>query len=587
MNTKLYLIILLCLFITGQATIYAQSALTLDAYGVWSRGDLEHDPSDPNYNYLKGMSASGSSWDNIQPEDSATYNWDIIQESIDLAFERDQYLYLGTGFGPAAPQWIYEHGVPKVYTTETGHKKHEKWPYYPYYMDEDYKRFYKNFLIEMGEFLKGQPANKLEKIVFIQVKTGCTGDEAAYKGLANDPAYELPKNGKDWSDFRIFAFEIYREVFNSGELNIPLLFNSIEPESFPTEWEWLSSKIGKDYGIKQGALVRGHHLTGERTVVEEWGPHLVNPKELPLFSRSEMDQTWTRPLYQINAELGFYWGVINGLNQGLSVWDISNSALDFARDNESVQNSFRFFNKYADQIYPESSTRAFIALHEGLDASDTQKFPEKIYGPANSNNEERYIAICNDPVYVNRGAKMDDPFSATKGQVYQRSMQKGYNDAGWDIWPGNYSRFITQIDPDNTSIGLFRIDGPINKESPIYSRFARSFENSTGKNTMYFQLDEDFNNVSPQTITFKVTYYDKEKGSAWDFKYDAGKGNFKTAKTITCEGDKTWKTISITVKDAVLNQNGPKECDFALVNNDKKDDIFHMIEVEKQTSIEQ
>lgn len=36
--------------------------------------------------------------------------------------------------------------------------------------------------------------------------------------------------------------------------NIPLLFNSIEPESFPTEWEWLSSKIGKDNGIKPGLL---------------------------------------------------------------------------------------------------------------------------------------------------------------------------------------------------------------------------------------------------------------------------------------------------------------------------------------------
>ena len=568
------------LLIVLSPTLFSQSALDLSAYGVWSRGDLEFDPAKPKYNYLLGISAEGASWKNIQPEDSSSYNWNIIQESLDQATDRDQFIYLGVGFGPSAPDWIYENGVPKVFTTEEGHKKHEKWPYYPYYMDEDYKRYYKNFLIELGEYLKSQPAHKLEKIVFIQVKTGCTGDEAAYKGTANNPEYELPKNGKEWSDFRLFAFNVYKDVFNNEELKIPLLFNSIEPESFPAEWKWLSTEIGTGYGIKQGALIRGHHLTGERTVVEKWKPHLVNPKELALFSRSEMDQTWRRPLYQINVELGFYWGVLNGLNQGLSVWDLSNSALTFAGENNSVQNSLRFFNKYADQIYPESSTRAFIALHEGLDASDTEKFPESKYGEAFAYNESRYEAICNDPIYAKRGAKMDDPFSATKGQVYQRSQQSGYNDAGWDIWPNNYSRFITQIDPEKTSIGLFRIDGPIDEESPIYSRFARSFESSAGKNAMYFQLNEDFIQGNPGEVTFNIIYYDKEKGSTWEFQYDAGKEKLKTAKKVKCIGDKTWKTLTLTVTDAVLDQNGPKGSDFALVNGDKADDIFHMIEVE-------
>ncbi len=146
--------------------------------------------------------------------------------------------------------------------------------------------------------------------------------------------------------------------------------------------------------------------------------------------------------------------------------------------------------------------------------------------------------------------------------------------------PGNYSRFISQIDPENTSIGLFRIDGPITSESPVYSRFGRSFENSTGKNAMYFQMHDDIIQGSPGEVTINIIYYDKIKGSTWELKYDAGKGKLKTAKTITCLGDKKWKTITFAVSDAVLNQNGPKGSDFALVNTDKKDDIFHMIEVE-------
>ncbi|MCF8379215.1 MAG: hypothetical protein K9H49_06540 [Bacteroidales bacterium] len=579
-SIKYSLLIALSISIISTSNLNAQSALDLKAYGVWSRGDIEFDPAKPNYDYLLGMSAPGS-WGNIQPDDSSTYNWNIIQESIDLATERNQYLYLGIGFGPEAPDWIYECGVPKVYTTEDGPKQHDKWPYYPYYADPDYMRYYKNFLIKLGEFLKSQPANKLEKVVFIQVKTGCTGDETAYKGKANNPEYEMEKNSKGWLDFRLFAFETYREVFNSEDLHIPLLFNAISPESYPDEWQWLTENIGNGFGIKEGAMVRGHHLTGERTVVEQWNPHLVNPKELPLFARSEMDQTWRKYLYQINVELGFYWGVLNGLNQGLSVWDLSNSALEMAGKNTSVQNSLRFFNKYAGQIYPESSTHAFIALHEGMDASDTKKFPEDIYGEASPKNEARYEAICNDPAYKARGARIDDSYGATLGQVRQRDTQKAYNDAGWEIWPTNYSRFITQIDPDNTSIGVFRIGGPIDKNSSIYSRFARSFESSTGKNAMYFKLADGFSQDNPQNITFNVIYYDKVKGSEWELKYDAGKGNFKTAKKVIGTGDKTWKSITVKVTDAVLNQNGPEKSDFALVNADKIDDIFHMIEVEK------
>jgi hypothetical protein len=294
-----------------------------------------------------------------------------------------------------------------------------------------------------------------------------------------------------------------------------------------------------------------------------------------------MDQTWRKPYYQLNESLGFYWGAISGLNSGLTIWDISNSALDQAAINPSIQETFRFFNKYAGQIYPATSTKAFIALHEGLDSADTVKFPEAKYGKASKNNQARYETICNDPVYAARGARMDDTFSATKGQVYQRDKQTGYNDAGWDIWPGNYSRFITQIDPEKDSISLFKIGGNLDEHSPIYSRFARSFKNRRGNNAMYFKLQEDFFSPTVKQVNISVIYYDDIKGSTWQFKYDAGTDNFKTAFTVTCTGSDTWKTKRFTVTDAVMQNNGPHGSDFALVNGDNINDIFHMIEIEK------
>ena len=118
---------------------------------------------------------------------------------------------------------------------------------------------------------------------------------------------------------------------------------------------------------------------------------------------------------------------------------------------------------------------------------------------------------------------MDDLESAAIGQVNQRERQTGYNDAGWDIAEGNYERFLTQIKPDETSIGLFRVRGTIDEKSSKYDRFARSFENATGKNTMYFKFDNEiFVNSKPATLKFTITWLDKNTGSTWSLNYNNG-----------------------------------------------------------------
>ena len=565
----------LVIYFSSSTESISKSALPLEAYGVWDSNDGS-DFDTNSYSYLKGISASFD-WKDIQPTDEKTYKWKKIQEAIDRATIRNQYMFISINVGPDAPDWIYSKGVPKVLTKDSEHN----WKYYPYYISNEYKSFYYNFIREMGRFIQSQPLEKLNKIAFVQVKTGCTGDEVAYKGDVIESKYAIEKNSDTWKTFRLEAFSVYKETFLTGANPIPLLFNNIEFEDYPDEWNWVMENIGVGFGFKGGAYVRGHHLSNEKSFVESWKKYTINPQGLVLFSRQEMDQTWKKPLYSINKELGFYWGAISGLNSGLSLWNITKSALKEAKTNESIQETFNFFNKYANQIYPENSNHAFIALHEGLDSADTVKFPENIYGKASQNNLDRYRAICNDPNYSKRGAKMDDLKSASYGQVAQRDNQSGYNDAGWDIWSTNYSRFITQIDPENESIGLFRIGGELNNKSSIYARFARSFEHSTGKNTMYFKLEDGFYKKPAGKVKVSIIYYDNIKDSKWDFYYDAGLGNFKSAQTIVCEGSKTWKKVEIIINDAVMLHNGPKNSDFAIANSDNLDDIFHLIEIEK------
>jgi hypothetical protein len=249
-------------------------------------------------------------------------------------------------------------------------------------------------------------------------------------------------------------------------------------------------------------------------------------------------------------------------------------------EHQEIRDIFKMYNKYAQQVYPASATTVFSVFHEGLNAADTIKFPEKKFGNAKSKNLERYTNICN--AYASRGAKMDDLESVDIGQVNQRERQKGYNDAGWDIAEGNFERFLYQIKPDETSIGLFRVRGEIDKNSSKYDRFARSFENSTGKNTMYFKFDDEmFIGSKPKNLKFTITWLDKNPGSTWAIQYNKGK-EMKTALEIKGKGDNEWKTETFEVSDMQLNHIGKFGSDFILVNTDSIDDVFNGIEVNIQ-----
>jgi len=548
------------------------------SFGVWDRG-YSFDPKE--YPFLKGLSFNAA-WGEVEKQ-PGVFDWSGLDQAVEKAFQKKMYLYLSLGAGPEAPEWIYQHGVPKVFTDDARHLN--KWEYYPYYLAPEYKTNFQRLVTEFGKHIRSYPKEKQERIAFIQVKTGCTGDEAAYKGEPKDSQYALAKTSAEWRAFRLETFALFAKIFqeDSGQ-KIDLLFNSVGGDAFgqkgfTEEWNWVTNHLKGGFGIKNGALCRGHHLSGERTLYNQWTPFLIDPKGLKLFRRSEMDQTWTRPWYQLNLPLNFYWGAVNALHGGQSVWDISRRAIEEAR-NEGFDYSFYFFNRYAGQIHPETAAHAFCALHKGLDAADTKAYPEEKFGKATRNNVDRMLKICE--AFSKHGASADDKEALTIGQVEQRREQQGFNDVGWDIWPDNYSRFLYQIDADATSIPLWRVGGPITPTSSIYSRFARGFEHASGKDAMYFKLHDRFSKDNqPKVMTIHVVWYDGQAGSAWKLVYDAGAPTMKTALSVTGKGDKQWHDETVTLKDAVLYHGGTKGSDIALVNTDDKDDIFSIIEVHR------
>ena len=120
----------------------------------------------------------------------------------------------------------------------------------------------------------------------------------------------------------------------------------------------------------------------------------------------------------------------------------------------------------------------------------------------------------------------------------------------------------------------------------IYSRFARSF--TDGVTHMPFDLNDDMFDASDLStgVTFTVTYYDSPDlpGSTWSLAYDNGGPSLATAISVTNNGTGAWLKETVTVYDAVLNNGGPSGEDIALVNTDARNEIFHMIEVEREVA---
>lgn len=287
------------------------------------------------------------------------------------------------------------------------------------------------------------------------------------------------------------------------------------------------------------------------------------------------------PAFSINPRLGFYWAAINGLNQGLLIHDMTSNAFKMMKSLNYHEN-IELFNKYAPQIWPDRATGAFIALHEGLDAADMDKFPAHKYGDGRC-TAARAKKICSE--YADAGCRIDDDGpSLTKGQVTQRHEQTGYNDAGCDIWRQNYMRWLVQIDADDTSRGLFRIgaDGPgslIDANTSPYSRFARGLHHSTNKTAMYFALHPDFGRVNPiKSLSFRVVWYDNKPGS-WQLSYKTVSGSESIAIDQQMSGSNKWNEQIVTISNAAMDRTYDRNSDFKITSNDSTDAVFHMIEI--------
>jgi len=296
------------------------------------------------------------------------FHWDSIDEVLTKAAEGEGCFYTQIQVGPDSPDWIYNAGVPKV--TTSGGKS--KFPHYPYYLNSNYKKYYFRMIDNLANFLKSH--KYASKVAFVEMDTGCTGDNVPFKGT---PPAKYAISSQQWADFAVEAAAEFKRAFQNGTgRSIPLMSNGDAMDA------WSLKNIDA-VGIKGSAFARFHHLTGERSWIAQYQKNMLDVPAAQKFiiTRAEMDQTFKMmPAFTINEALGFYWGTITGLNQGLLVHDFSEGGFDAVKKLPNTE-AFDLYNKYAPQVTPEYAIGAFIAFHEGLDGNDLKSTLSVSSGP--------------------------------------------------------------------------------------------------------------------------------------------------------------------------------------------------------------
>lgn len=567
MIKKFYLLFLFISYVLFTSQSFSQTNDSGKIYGVWqNRGGIIDKFSHPvlqgrvfNYKW-KDLEVSEGVWDWASFD---AYVFDRLKDSLPLilrVFTQEN-----------APDWLFELGVPKV--MEKDENGNETGGYAPYYLDSTYKYYFKRRITAVRQHIESYPYSIRKYIVGVQPCFGEEGDYIGYKGQV-DPKYRL--SNKQRNDlFQEFSLYFYNEYKNTNP-RIRLFSNPSNKGREQTEWLLKNCPNG---WLKFTVLGKAFQVNDEVDKTT-WLLKVLNQRQNGEFvragtelSENNLDAGWwkkntPRNMFALMSYM-IYWGM--DWSQQIPE-TITSSVYDDA---------FTFFNKYAGQKDTAASEYAMCAFRDGLDAADINRFPESAFGTAVITNKLRYQNIANS--FADHGAKLEDIVAAS-GTESDNLYAKGINDIGWRILPGNYERYLHQLNANSTSTGYWNVDAP-NDSNAIYGKYARGIGTATGKDALYFTIDKSF--LSPKQIkanfpiSIDITYLDAGNGSFGVYYDSKGKETNKEAIIINCQNTGKWTKASVVINDAYFGDRSANNSDFYIKSFSQNDIIFSVVELAK------
>jgi hypothetical protein len=530
-------------------------------------------------------------WATVEPSDGV-FDWTSVTQELAQADGAEFYMQAALQTGPDAPAWIYARAPPVAsvplvnVTPDPGHEE----TIFPFYLDGTYQALFLRAQRAFADYLARLPPRLRRRIISGQAMYGSTGDDIPWHGRPLNSSFAISQ--AQWNNFTHSLAPALCSTFagNATTARLQLLWNGdaeTDLDFFLAVCPGSLIKTGsashgyqinfelEDYATK-GALC---HAEGVNCRGEEWpfsntGGYLEAP-------------TW-----------GEYWHLLALLWFGTDRPGLSQPALD---DPANLL-AYTMFNRYAGSIRPPAGAwaGAIIALRDGLDAADTVRFPEALFGGALQTNTTRNAAIA--AAFAARGAAQGDAVAATRPPLGSRSPTS-LNDVGWRVSSGNWGNGLAvQLAPNETSIGWWRV-GP--RAAP-YGRFARGFHHASGRDAMSFVLDARLWGGLPLPVargvalTLRLVYFDAG-GGVLSLAYDAASGcaaaavvpvaaaavvlipwaKAPAAGAPTAPG--AWAEITLNITDGYFGRRcGPHGADIVLSST--ADTIVHGFEIYRTSS---
>jgi len=552
---------------------------------VWLQHGDYTDPDMFNASFLVGTDLP-IYWSDIEISDGV-FNFTYMDSQFAAAAAAGLYietaLSMGSGAGGTldkangVPSWIYtrtggNESVPKVLVESSQGKGKLT---FPYYLDSTYQFLFLRVLKAFAAHISTYPPSLRRFIVASQAMFGSTGDDTPWHGTPIDLQYNITL--QQWQNFTAYNLStgfatticaLYRGIglpvlWNPGD-DCALCINHMAEQCpgsfFKSGMESHGLFINyeaDDLESIHGPICRleGMHCRGEDWPFETQGNWISAP-------------AWHQ-----------YAHLLEMLTFSLDMPGLSEPSLSVPQ----WAWAYELFNKYAGSTRPpyDKWVGGIVSLRDGLDASNTERFPEATFGNASITNKARFEAIT--AAFANRGATLGDPAAAMSDSMGSRRA-KAMNDVGWRVLEGNYGNGgILQLSPNTTSIGHWQVGS----KTDAFGRYARGFEHASGKTEMAFVLEPRIFGglpvVTPLHVEVRVVYYDMFRGG-FNVSYDAGIGGCKHAQ-VAVGATGGWKSFTIPF----IAENGyfgrkcgrGEDADITLTSTSDADTIFSSLEIYK------
>jgi hypothetical protein len=542
-------------------------------FGTWAIGSIK---TRNWFNIYKPYHIDGYqvyfNWSEIEPTQD-NYNWAAIDEDLKAVADVNIFSALQIQVGQNCPEWIFTN-VPKVYTAGGN----DNGPY-PYYFDEYYKTRYFLLLKKVADHLNNLPTATQAHFVYWQIAEGSTGDEQPYKGTPLDDLYNI--DFYDWQNFKLAVWDSV-ELYAGANKKYKFLFND---GNDGTNVQYVDQHFPHDFH-KDGFLSHSYSFNGEALYHDRQYLN-INDSITDNRGRGEIQDIYDEPWWSFAPVKQAFALSCSAAANGLDMLNLTPGYIN------SINNDTRpadFFDRYAGYRHAQNSKRGFIALRDCPDFADSIRFPAAQYGAvidpakkrrfdnrinaiwANRNDSvirKQWLTMQTYVIYLNpaRVENIAVKFHQLGAEYDERDFY--HNDFGVYM-NKNWSKFITQYNPDSTSYGAWRLGD----DSCIYGRYARYPTITNGKGGMYFSIDDSL--IKPKDkFTITVTYYDNGNGQ-WAL--NCSNQSLQVTNTNTNE----WLQRILTVNSYKPNSVFNGRADFALRYQGGDNTAFTLIEIKNE-----